>query len=57
MPNQPEIAEGLYPTGILVVVAEDALDDGFVKGDAVLMPTGIFRGLFNVIEGQEGNLQ
>lgn len=57
MPNQPEITEGLYPTGTLVVVAEDALDDGFVKGDAVLMHTDIFRGLFNVIYGQEGNLQ
>lgn len=57
MPNQLAISEGLYPTGTLVVVAEDALDDGFVKGDAVLMPTDIFRGLFNVIEEQEGNPQ
>lgn len=57
MPNQLAISEGLYQTGLLVVVAEDALDDGFVKGDAVLMPTDIFRGLFNIIEEQEGNPQ
>lgn len=44
--GQPQIAQGAYPTGRVVVVKEEALNGDFKKGSKALMVAEEFQAMF-----------